>query len=46
MTYTLVLAHLQRGDLPPVRADRNVAEDYFAPVFDDADSLSDVPEIP
>jgi hypothetical protein len=31
--YTLVLAHLARGDLPPVRPDRNVAEDYIDPTF-------------
>jgi hypothetical protein len=45
-TYTLVLAHLVRGNLPPVRPDRNVAEDYFTPTFDDVDSLIDVPENP
>jgi len=33
-TYTLVLAHLVRGALPPVRADRNVAEDYLDPTVD------------
>jgi hypothetical protein len=30
-THTLVLAHLVRGDLPLVRADANVAEDYYEP---------------
>ena len=30
-TYTLVLAHLVRGALPPVKADTNVADDYVQP---------------
>ncbi|HEY2411879.1 MAG TPA: hypothetical protein VGI40_06540 [Pirellulaceae bacterium] len=30
-TYTLVLAHLTRGSLPPPRPDRNLAEDYYDP---------------
>jgi hypothetical protein len=29
-TYTLVLAHLRRGQLPPVRPDTNVADDYLS----------------
>lgn len=30
-TYTLVLAHLVRGSLPPVKPDKNVADDYLQP---------------
>jgi hypothetical protein len=30
-TFTLVLAHLARGPLPPARPDRNLAEDFFDP---------------
>ncbi|HEX5102225.1 MAG TPA: hypothetical protein VFV87_00335, partial [Pirellulaceae bacterium] len=33
-TYTLVLAHLFRGALPPVKPDKNVAEDYFEPAIE------------
>jgi hypothetical protein len=33
-TYTLVLAHLVRGALPPVKPDRNVAEDFLAPSYE------------
>ena len=33
-TYTLVLAHLVRGQLPAARPDTNVAEDYFEPPLD------------
>jgi hypothetical protein len=33
-TYTLVLAHLVRGDLPLARPDSNVAEDYYEPPLD------------
>ena len=32
-TYTLILAHLQRGRLPKITPDFNVAEDYFSPEF-------------
>jgi len=53
LTYTLVLAHLSRGTLPPVKPDRNVAEDYMGPsdVIDDtplpdAKDLNDDPTIP
>jgi len=53
LTYTLVLAHLSRGALPPVKPDRNVAEDYMGPsdVIDDtplpdAKDLNDDPTIP
>jgi hypothetical protein len=31
-TFTLVLAHLARGPLPPVKPDRNIAEDYYTPM--------------
>ena len=31
VTYTLVLAHLARGPLPPARPDRNLAEDFVDP---------------
>jgi hypothetical protein len=33
-TYTLDLAHLQRGELPPARPDANVADDFFEPPLD------------
>jgi hypothetical protein len=33
-TYTLVVAHLVRGDLPAVTPDKNVAEDYYEPEID------------
>jgi hypothetical protein len=33
-SYTLVVAHLARGELPPARPDTNVAEDYFEPPLD------------
>jgi hypothetical protein len=36
-TFTLVVAHLVRGQLPAPRADRNVAEDYLDPTALDAD---------
>jgi hypothetical protein len=36
-TYTLVLAHLVRGALPPVRPDRNVAEDFVDPTVLEGD---------
>ena len=32
--YTLVVAHLVRGELPLVRPDSNVAEDYYEPPLD------------
>lgn len=38
-TYTLVLAHLQRGNLPGVWPDRNLAEDFIDPkILDDTPS--------
>jgi hypothetical protein len=45
-TYTLVLAHLVRGDLPAVRPDRNVAEDYLSPSFFDSDVPVEIPAEP
>jgi hypothetical protein len=36
-TYTLVLAHLVRGALPAAEPDKNVAEDYYEPSFDESD---------
>ena len=36
-TYTLVLAHLARGPLPPARPDRNLAEDYVDPTVLEAE---------
>jgi hypothetical protein len=45
-TYTLVLAHLVRGALPPVVPDKNVAEDYYEPVLDpDLDFGPDAPMV-
>lgn len=35
VTYTLVLAHLVRGELPAVVPDTNVAEDYYEPPIDE-----------
>lgn len=43
LTYTLVVAHLARGPLPRVRADRNRAEDYLDPTFFDETPAEDVP---
>ncbi|HZN37041.1 MAG TPA: hypothetical protein VFB80_24590, partial [Pirellulaceae bacterium] len=44
-TYTLVLSHLVRGPLPPVRADSNVFEDYLDPTFDlEPATEGDMPE--
>jgi hypothetical protein len=37
-TYTLVVAHLARGELPPVRPDRNVAEDFIDPSILESDA--------
>jgi hypothetical protein len=40
-TYTLVIAHLARGHLPPARPDQNVADDYVDPTyFEEADKLT------
>jgi hypothetical protein len=42
-TYTLVVAHLKRGSLPRIRADRNRAEDYLDPTFFDEEAVQNVP---
>jgi hypothetical protein len=42
-TYTLVVAHLVRGELPRVRPDRNRAEDFLDPTFFDEGPVQDVP---
>ena len=42
-TYTLVVAHLVRGELPRVRADRNRAEDFLDPTYFDETPAPDVP---
>jgi len=34
MTHTLVLAHLARGDMPKIRPDTTVADDYYEPPID------------
>jgi hypothetical protein len=39
-TYTLVVAHLARGPLARVRAERNRAEDYIDPTFFDEDPVN------
>lgn len=39
-TFTLVVAHLARGGLPPAQHDRNVADDYFDPeLLDDSEPI-------
>jgi hypothetical protein len=35
MTHTLVLAHLVRGDMPKIRPDATVAEDFYEPPIDE-----------
>jgi hypothetical protein len=42
-TYTLVLAHLAHGSLPPPRADRNLAEDYYDPAVLEPEPDSTIP---
>jgi hypothetical protein len=42
-TYTLVLAHLRRGQLPNVRPDKNLAEDFVDPTVLDAPADPDAP---
>jgi hypothetical protein len=34
-THTLVLAHLVRGDMPKIRPDATVAEDFYEPPIDE-----------
>lgn len=34
MTHTLVLAHLARGDMPKIRPDATVADDFYEPPID------------
>jgi hypothetical protein len=43
LTYTLVVAHLARGELPRVRADRNRAEDFLDPTFFEEAPVQDAP---
>jgi hypothetical protein len=43
-THTLVLAHLSRGNLPAVRPDANVAEDYYEPEIEPDPSTPDPTE--
>jgi hypothetical protein len=46
-TYTLVIAHLARGNLPPPKPDRNVAEDYMDPtLLEDEPDSAEAPEDP
>ncbi len=35
MTHTLVLAHLVRGDMPTIRPDKSVAEDFYEPPIEE-----------
>jgi len=41
MTHTLVLAHLVRGDMPKIRPDATVADDYYEPPIDELDPMAD-----
>jgi hypothetical protein len=41
--HTLVVAHLMRGELPPIRPDATVAEDFFEPPIDE-EPLPELPE--
>jgi hypothetical protein len=44
-TYTLVIAHLARGQFPPARPDQNVADDFVDPTyFDEGDKLTPAEE--
>jgi hypothetical protein len=40
-THTLVLAHLVRGDMPQIRPDATVADDYYEPPIDELDPMAD-----
>jgi len=43
-TYTLVLAHLIRGALPPAKPDKNVAEDYLDPKYQIEEEAATTPD--
>ena len=43
-TYTLVLAHLSRGALPPAKPDKNVAEDYLDPKYQIEEEAATTPD--